>query len=266
MSDEEREVLSPRELRRRRREELKKKSTGTGLSISVEKSQKQSNKKTFFDKDIPPENDEGKNQKDIVIPQNVESDDGDDDAVEEAQTSNERKAFERKREAEEEIARIATTMDKKRKKKRKIQVEDMDDEVFASIDAEMELKKSPDTETEQRGIPKTFLGKRTTFVLSGSHEPSKPLPQGHNIEVVVLPKESDPSLPVTNTARKYARRFIQDGTETLSQKQIQKQKKMGQNITSKVHWSRSKKMGRILGSSAKQRKVGRTAPQFVTKM
>lgn len=281
MAEEERSPASSRELRRRKKEGLRSKSTGVGLSIDIAESTGKTNKKIVFDEDpnfedLPADSDKEDRE---AVEAHV-GDDSDDDAVEEVKGTIAKEQAHEQRIAEREVAKVSTDL-KASKRKRKSRLEkkvaedkeDFDEDFFDQLDAEMEEqrenKKKDRKGSDDSEKPK---GRHTTFV--ADEKASVPVKVGENIEVVVL--QSDPvregttSMPVSKAAVLFSRGQLVDGCDMVSEKQIRKAKKAGQDVLQRTStWKRSKKMNRLLlpGAQNKRRKgEGVAASHFVVKM
>lgn len=270
-------MSSDRERRRHRREGMRSKSTGVGLSIDISASS--SKKKIVFDEDAQVESHPAEDPKDIAVVAAEESDE--DDAVEEVKGSDAKKLAQEQRTQERTVARESIDLKSKRKRKSRIQQkteeeeeEDFDDEFFEKLDAEMvERREKRKKESKIDDAPK---GRHTTFVASdGALDEHGPVKVSDNIDVVVLRNEplleaANDSIPVSKTALVFSRSQMVDGADVISEKQIRKAKKQGQDVKKITStWKRSKKMNHLLlpGAKSQRRKgVGVPAAHFVVKM
>jgi hypothetical protein len=283
-SKKQRQEMSARELRVQRREqESARKIQQTGLGISKENAPK--GKKIIFgdveeslvQQETTPVDDEKDGEPDMDEEQVQEEggddddDDDDDDAVEEMNTAVARENVREQRGKERATARAATVLVKPRRNKRKKQVEvetadnEFDDDFFAQLDEEMteEQKQQKERKLVQ---PK---GRHTTFVVPDEDAAGTSVPVEHNIEVAVLGEPFDHVIlntEQTETALSFSRSRLDNGSDGVSAKQLQKQKQQGKKTAETPSWQRSKKMNRMLLSGARSQRrkgQGKAAAHFV---
>lgn len=279
-SKKQKQELSARELRVQRREqESARKSQQTGLGISKENAPK--GKKIIFgdveeslQKETTPANDEkdGEQDMDEEQVQEEEGDDDDDDAVEEMDTAVARETVREQRGKERATARAATVLVKPRRNKRKKQAEveaadnEFDDDFFAQLDEETTEEQKQEKE-RKLAQPK---GRHTTFVVP-DEDATANVPAGHNIEVAVLGEPFDHVIlntKQTETALSFSRNRLDNGSDGVSAKQLQKQKQTGKKTAETPSWQRSKKMNRLVLSgvrSQRRKGQGKAAAHFVVK-
>jgi hypothetical protein len=282
-SKKQKQELTSRELRVQRREqESARKAQQTGLGISKENAPK--GKKIIFgdveeslvEKETTPVDDEKDAEVDMDEEQVSEEggdddDDDDDDAVEEMDTAVARENLREQRGKERATARAATVLVKPRRNKRKKQVDaeaadnEFDDDFFAQLDEEMteEQKLLKEAKMAQ---PK---GRHTTFVVPDEDATGTNVPAEHNIEVAVLGEPFDHVIlntEQTETALSFSRSRLDNGSDGVSAKQLQKAKQQGKKTAETPSWQRSKKMNRMILSGARSQRrkgQGKAAAHFV---
>jgi hypothetical protein len=280
-SKKQKQELSSRELRVQRREqESARKAQQTGLGISKENAPK--GKKIIFgdmeeslvQKETPAADDEKDGEPDMEeeqVPEEGGDDDDDDDAVEEMDTAVARENVREQRGKERATARAATVLVKPRRNKRKKQVEaeaadnEFDDDFFAQLDEEMTEEQKLLKEAKL-ALPK---GRHTTFVVPDEDATGTSVPAEHNIEVAVLGEPFDHVIlntEQTETALSFSRSRLDNGSDGVSAKQLQKAKQQGKKTAETPSWQRSKKMNRMILSGARSQRrkgQGKAAAHFV---
>lgn len=278
---------SKRELRKEQREVLRSKSLGL-IRLSDDKTQKP--KKIVFgdddDSDVEKEEDDKLEE---IVPttkdddNKEEEDDSDDDMVEQVSGKAAREA-ELQRELETRAAaQQAAKKKKKRKSRRQVEEEEssddddeeiMEEDFFAELDAQKSaLRKA----RKQSKGGDAAISKHTIFHSSNDDDvPRTPIEVMPGMELVVLEDEDEEnadlttalSLVVTEAPSPTAlqnSRVVVDGSDVISAKQKQKQKKLGLAPPPPT-WRRSQKTNRILLNKGRGgRKGGKAAANFVVK-
>jgi hypothetical protein len=279
---------SARELRRQRRDQADARNTGVGIS----KDNAPTGKKIIFGDDVienddkvekeeTPADDEDMEEDDEKVQEEGgdDDDDDDDDAVEEVNTAAAREHAQEERGREHATARAAVSVKSRRKRKKQAESEpaedaaenEFDDDFFAQLDEEMTEEQKQEKEKRKLAQPK---GRHTTFVVPDEDENGTSAPVGHNIEVTVLGEtDSRPSDPVilntdpSETAVLFSRNRLDNGSDGVSAKQLQKAKRSGKKNPATPSWKRSKKMNLLLAPGARSKRLkegqGRAAAHFV---
>jgi hypothetical protein len=243
---------SARESRKKRGGDLRSKSVGLVGKIDTEQT---SGKKIVFGEDFTVEDEV---QASDETNKNDENDDDDDDDVEEVKASEAKEQVLGKIQQERKAAGVLQKLEMKRKRKVvEEQADDMDEDFFAQVDAELDQERKE--KKEQTAVaPK---GKRTTFISKA--ETDYAVEREHNIEVVVLgPEEAVAAASGTKPSQAallFSRSKLQNGISTIKKTGVSKKKP-----AKKEGWKRSTKMTRVLISGKRQRRT-KPAAHFVIK-
>ena len=242
---------STRESRKKRGGDLRSKSVGLVGKIDTEQTV---GKKIVFGEDFTVEDEVLATDETIT---NSENNDDDDDNVEEVKASEAKEQVLGQIQQERKTAGVLQKLETKRKRKVvEEQVEDMDEDFFAQVDAELDQERK---EKKQGTVaPK---GKRTTFV--SKEETDYAVEREHNIEVVVLGPETAVAAASgtkpSQAALLFSRSRLHNGISTIKKTGVSKKKP-----AKKEGWKRSTKMTRVLISGKRQRRT-KPAAHFVIK-
>ena len=287
-------MLSPREVRRRHRESLRAKATGK-IDISAA-SQQPANRRIVFDDDDEQPNDTAEIEESIsekqqpestkeqkqepreekeVVDDDAQHDESDgDDAIEEVQTSKARETEKQKRSQERDSARTSLqTQGKKRKRnkatKRKSEsaefdAEEFDDDFFKQLEQEKQTAK--EEQKVAKKLERQSKGKHTTFVVNKDEDVVIRPIETQGMEVAVISQDNNElPMPDPTDEEAYARDCLENGSDGLSTKQIRKAKKQRKEAVEAPSWHRSTKMNRLTAPGSGRRSRGKPASLFVKK-
>ena len=291
-------VMSPREQRRRHREALRAKATGK-IEIPVDTAATTPSKHIVFgdDEDVASLEEKEKDVMEEPVDQNEEiekeqeknnkgqsrnesdekDDDDDDDAVEEVQTSRAREAEKAKRSRERDSARtILQTQSKKRKRKKATAKEDkkeknheeneneFDERFFQQLEEEKQAEK--EERKRAKKLERQSKGRHTSFVVADEEESGALPTAAGGIKVAIIPQNIQPTIgDPSEVANIYSKDRLENGSDGLSAKQIQRAKKLRRAPEGNPSWQRSTKMNRLLAPRQSRRAGGRPAPFFAKK-
>lgn len=245
---------SVRESRKKRGGDLRSKSVGLVGKIDTEQT---SAKKIVFGKDFTVDNEVLATAATTKNDEKDDGDDDDDDNVEEVKASEAKEQVLGQIQRERKTAGVLQKIDAKRKRKVvEEQVEEMDDDFFAQVDAELDRERK-----ENKQVSAAPKGKRTTFI--AKEEKDYAIEREHNIEVVVLGSDvavaAASGTKPSEAALFFSRSRLQNGISTIKKTGVSKKKPAKQE-----GWKRSKKMTRVLISGKRQRR-SKPAAHFVIK-
>jgi hypothetical protein len=240
-------TTTPRSRRQQTRNALRSQSTGVGIVIDTKA------KKIVFDEEGNAPSlleaihvAEPTVEPALLTTVDDNDDDDDNDAVEEVKGGDAKAQVQEQRLLERSTA-LESLLGQKRRRHKPKKEDELNDDFFAQLDAEMEQLNEEKKQKKDSPAPQ---GKLITFLAKDEVVQNKmPIQKEHNIQVVVLNDRpqirSGPPLPFAGgSSSSYSRFDLSNGQDECSAKQLQKMKKTGRKA--EPAWTRSNKVNQRL--------------------